>query len=203
MIIGFDPALLARAWSSRHNICVTEPLYSGVTWQFGLQWGREFQRSDRRNEQLVWYFTPQSNRNCVGRRLGPLPSSLWLPQLKRLPSTGVAGGERKGAAVLQEFSLRCPRRRKHLQSLFTKSCWTDMAETLRRLTNTSSFRVLQDKLENWHREYHVSSWISNEQPKSDHGTSLVATAKLCYRLQDLLLFFFFYFFFNPLKWLFG
>ncbi|XP_075895421.1 mitochondria-eating protein [Nelusetta ayraudi] len=36
-----------------------------------------------------------------------------------------------------------------------------MAETLRRLTNTSSFRVLQDKLESWHREYHVISCDQN------------------------------------------
>lgn len=31
-----------------------------------------------------------------------------------------------------------------------------MAESLRRLTQTASFRVLQDKLESWHRDYRVS-----------------------------------------------
>uniref|UniRef100_A0A3B5LL71 Mitochondria-eating protein n=1 Tax=Xiphophorus couchianus TaxID=32473 RepID=A0A3B5LL71_9TELE len=36
-----------------------------------------------------------------------------------------------------------------------------MAEVLRRLTNASSFSVLQDKLENWHRDYHVSSCDQN------------------------------------------
>ncbi|XP_060885032.1 mitochondria-eating protein [Labrus mixtus] len=36
-----------------------------------------------------------------------------------------------------------------------------MAETLRRLTNTSSFSVLQDKLESWHRDYHVISCDQN------------------------------------------
>ncbi|XP_014827169.1 PREDICTED: mitochondria-eating protein-like isoform X2 [Poecilia mexicana] len=36
-----------------------------------------------------------------------------------------------------------------------------MAEILRRLTNTSSFSVLQDKLENWHRDYHVFSCDQN------------------------------------------
>ncbi|XP_034036750.1 mitochondria-eating protein [Thalassophryne amazonica] len=32
-----------------------------------------------------------------------------------------------------------------------------MADTLRRLTNTSPFTVLQDKLESWHKDYHVIS----------------------------------------------
>uniref|UniRef100_A0A8D3DA20 Mitochondria-eating protein n=1 Tax=Scophthalmus maximus TaxID=52904 RepID=A0A8D3DA20_SCOMX len=36
-----------------------------------------------------------------------------------------------------------------------------MADTLRRLTNTSSFSVLQDKLEIWHRDYHVISCDQN------------------------------------------
>ncbi|KAM4739196.1 mitochondria-eating protein [Anableps anableps] len=36
-----------------------------------------------------------------------------------------------------------------------------MADTLRRLTNTSSFSVLQDKLENWYRDYHVFSCDQN------------------------------------------
>ncbi|XP_015249788.1 PREDICTED: mitochondria-eating protein [Cyprinodon variegatus] len=36
-----------------------------------------------------------------------------------------------------------------------------MAATLRRLTNTSSFTVLQEKLENWHRDYHVFSCEQN------------------------------------------
>ncbi|XP_008405708.1 mitochondria-eating protein isoform X2 [Poecilia reticulata] len=36
-----------------------------------------------------------------------------------------------------------------------------MAEILRRLTNASSFSVLQDKLENWHRDYHVFSCDQN------------------------------------------
>uniref|UniRef100_A0A8C6VX79 Mitochondria-eating protein n=1 Tax=Nothobranchius furzeri TaxID=105023 RepID=A0A8C6VX79_NOTFU len=36
-----------------------------------------------------------------------------------------------------------------------------MADTLRRLTNTSSFSVLQDKLETWYRDYHVISCDQN------------------------------------------
>ncbi|KAM7011877.1 mitochondria-eating protein [Tautogolabrus adspersus] len=36
-----------------------------------------------------------------------------------------------------------------------------MAETLRRLANTSSFSVLQDKLESWHKDYHVVSCDQN------------------------------------------
>ncbi|KAM4574168.1 mitochondria-eating protein [Fundulus diaphanus] len=36
-----------------------------------------------------------------------------------------------------------------------------MADTLRRLTHTSSFTVLQDKLESWHRDYHVFSCDQN------------------------------------------
>ncbi|KAK5618261.1 Mitochondria-eating protein [Crenichthys baileyi] len=36
-----------------------------------------------------------------------------------------------------------------------------MADALRRLTNTSSFTVLQDKLESWHRDYHVFSCDQN------------------------------------------
>lgn len=36
-----------------------------------------------------------------------------------------------------------------------------MADTLRRLTNTSSFSVLQDKLESWHSDYHVFSCDQN------------------------------------------
>ncbi|XP_026160972.1 mitochondria-eating protein [Mastacembelus armatus] len=36
-----------------------------------------------------------------------------------------------------------------------------MADTLRRLTNTSSFSVLQDKLEIWHHDYHVLSCDQN------------------------------------------
>lgn len=44
---------------------------------------------------------------------------------------------------------------------------TDMADTLRRLTNTSPFSVLQDKLESWHKDYHVSYLVSNERPESD------------------------------------
>ncbi|XP_028260155.1 mitochondria-eating protein [Parambassis ranga] len=36
-----------------------------------------------------------------------------------------------------------------------------MADTLRRLTNTSSFSVLQDKLESWHKDYHVISCDQN------------------------------------------
>uniref|UniRef100_A0A668A1F5 Mitochondria-eating protein n=1 Tax=Myripristis murdjan TaxID=586833 RepID=A0A668A1F5_9TELE len=36
-----------------------------------------------------------------------------------------------------------------------------MADTLRRLVNTSSFSVLQDKLESWHQDYHVISCDQN------------------------------------------
>ncbi|XP_070688957.1 mitochondria-eating protein [Pempheris klunzingeri] len=36
-----------------------------------------------------------------------------------------------------------------------------MADTLRRLTHTSSFSVLQDKLESWHKDYHVISCDQN------------------------------------------
>ncbi|XP_029002776.1 mitochondria-eating protein [Betta splendens] len=36
-----------------------------------------------------------------------------------------------------------------------------MADALRRLTHTSSFSVLQDKLESWHRDYHVNSCDQN------------------------------------------
>uniref|UniRef100_A0A8C4GXW3 Mitochondria-eating protein n=1 Tax=Dicentrarchus labrax TaxID=13489 RepID=A0A8C4GXW3_DICLA len=36
-----------------------------------------------------------------------------------------------------------------------------MADNLRRLTNTSSFSVLQDKLESWHKDYHVISCDQN------------------------------------------
>ncbi|KAM9763038.1 mitochondria-eating protein isoform 1-T2 [Menidia menidia] len=36
-----------------------------------------------------------------------------------------------------------------------------MADTLRRLTNTSSFSVLQDKLESWHKDYHIISCDQN------------------------------------------
>ncbi|KAK1897045.1 Mitochondria-eating protein [Dissostichus eleginoides] len=36
-----------------------------------------------------------------------------------------------------------------------------MADTLRRLTHTSPFSVLQDKLESWHRDYHVISCDNN------------------------------------------
>ncbi|XP_064190021.1 mitochondria-eating protein isoform X1 [Anguilla rostrata] len=36
-----------------------------------------------------------------------------------------------------------------------------MAETLRRLVNTSSFSVLQDKLESWNKDYHVISCDQN------------------------------------------
>ncbi|KAG5849707.1 hypothetical protein ANANG_G00074590 [Anguilla anguilla] len=36
-----------------------------------------------------------------------------------------------------------------------------MAETLRRLVNTSSFSVLQDKLESWYKDYHVISCDQN------------------------------------------
>ncbi|KAG7243775.1 hypothetical protein INR49_008925 [Caranx melampygus] len=36
-----------------------------------------------------------------------------------------------------------------------------MADTLRRLTNTCSFSVLQDKLESWHKDYHVISCDQN------------------------------------------
>ncbi|XP_069555369.1 mitochondria-eating protein [Brachyistius frenatus] len=36
-----------------------------------------------------------------------------------------------------------------------------MADTLRRLTGTSSFSVLQDKIESWHRDYHVISCDQN------------------------------------------
>uniref|UniRef100_A0A3Q3JQC1 Mitochondria-eating protein n=1 Tax=Monopterus albus TaxID=43700 RepID=A0A3Q3JQC1_MONAL len=36
-----------------------------------------------------------------------------------------------------------------------------MANTLRRLTNTSSFSLLQDKLESWHQDYHVNSCDQN------------------------------------------
>ncbi|XP_042368093.1 LOW QUALITY PROTEIN: mitochondria-eating protein [Plectropomus leopardus] len=36
-----------------------------------------------------------------------------------------------------------------------------MADTLRRLTNTSSYSVLQDKLESWHKDYHVISCDQN------------------------------------------
>lgn len=42
----------------------------------------------------------------------------------------------------------------------------DMADTLRRLTNTSSFSALQGKLESWHRDYRVSLLILNRRPKS-------------------------------------
>lgn len=46
----------------------------------------------------------------------------------------------------------------------------DMADTLRRLTNTSSFSVLQGKLESWHRDYRVSLLILNRRPKSQQRT---------------------------------
>ncbi|XP_037624787.1 mitochondria-eating protein isoform X1 [Sebastes umbrosus] len=36
-----------------------------------------------------------------------------------------------------------------------------MADTLRRLTNTSSFSVLQDKLDSWNKDYHVISCDQN------------------------------------------
>ncbi|XP_077964939.1 LOW QUALITY PROTEIN: mitochondria-eating protein [Gasterosteus aculeatus] len=36
-----------------------------------------------------------------------------------------------------------------------------MADTLRRLTSTSSFGALQEKLESWHREYHIISCDQN------------------------------------------
>uniref|UniRef100_A0A8C2ZJ38 Mitochondria-eating protein n=1 Tax=Cyclopterus lumpus TaxID=8103 RepID=A0A8C2ZJ38_CYCLU len=36
-----------------------------------------------------------------------------------------------------------------------------MADPLRRLTNTSSFNLLQDKLESWHRDYHTISCEQN------------------------------------------
>ncbi|XP_026202241.1 mitochondria-eating protein [Anabas testudineus] len=36
-----------------------------------------------------------------------------------------------------------------------------MADALRRLANTSSFSVLQDKLESWHKDYHVISCDQN------------------------------------------
>nr|XP_046248748.1 mitochondria-eating protein [Scatophagus argus] len=36
-----------------------------------------------------------------------------------------------------------------------------MADTLRRLTNTSSFSVLQEKLESWYKDYHVISCDQN------------------------------------------
>ncbi|KAM3620507.1 uncharacterized protein V6R79_024653 [Siganus canaliculatus] len=36
-----------------------------------------------------------------------------------------------------------------------------MADNLRRLTNTSSFSVLQNKLESWHKDYHVISCDQN------------------------------------------
>ncbi|XP_061593962.1 mitochondria-eating protein [Cololabis saira] len=36
-----------------------------------------------------------------------------------------------------------------------------MADTLRRLTNTSSCSVLQDKLESWHKDYHLMSCDQN------------------------------------------
>lgn len=192
MIIGFDPALVARARSSRHNICVTEPLYSGVAWQFGLQWGRELQRSDRKKEPRVWDFTLQSNRSCLGPEVALVTtteSGCLAPVIAggeaasradRSRTTGIftaLPSEEETPAVIVHLKPSC--------------CWTDMAETLRRLTNTSSFRVLQDKLESWHREYHVSSWISNERPKSDHGTSLHFTGgrgqtAICYRISFCL-----------------
>lgn len=57
-----------------------------------------------------------------------------------------------------------------------------MADTLRRLANTSSFSVLQDKLESWHKDYHVSSSISNDdRPKSDQTTSSLP----CYTMLSL------------------
>ncbi|XP_028300324.1 mitochondria-eating protein isoform X1 [Gouania willdenowi] len=36
-----------------------------------------------------------------------------------------------------------------------------MADNLSRLTNTSSFSLLQDKLESWHRDYHINSCEQN------------------------------------------
>ncbi|KAK9518927.1 hypothetical protein VZT92_021693 [Zoarces viviparus] len=36
-----------------------------------------------------------------------------------------------------------------------------MADTLRRLTDASSFTVLQDKLESWHKDYHIMSCDQN------------------------------------------
>lgn len=60
----------------------------------------------------------------------------------------------------------------------SRGLWIDMADTLRRLTNTSSFSVLQDKLESWHKDYHVSSSISHDWPKSDHTTSSVLASPI-------------------------
>lgn len=60
-----------------------------------------------------------------------------------------------------------------------------MADTLRRLTNTSSFSVLQDKLESWHNDYHVSQLISDERPKSDQRTSPVVSVKLATRSTEV------------------
>lgn len=61
-IIGFHPAFLASARSPRHNICVTEPLYSGVDWQDSLDYneGASRRRATGRTSRLFIYLL--SNR---------------------------------------------------------------------------------------------------------------------------------------------
>ena len=67
-----------------------------------------------------------------------------------------------------------------------RTVWTNMADTLRRLTGTASFRVLQDKLESWDKDYHVSSSITNDRPKSDHSSSSVSLALVISRITKYL-----------------
>ncbi|KAM4629072.1 mitochondria-eating protein [Polymixia lowei] len=58
-----------------------------------------------------------------------------------------------------------------------------MADTLRRLVNTSSFSVLQDKLESWYKDYHV---ISCDQNLNRCCELIELTAKLQGQLFTIL-----------------
>uniref|UniRef100_A0A3Q3W2K3 Mitochondria-eating protein n=1 Tax=Mola mola TaxID=94237 RepID=A0A3Q3W2K3_MOLML len=58
-----------------------------------------------------------------------------------------------------------------------------MADTLRRLTNTASFSVLQDKLDSWHREYHI---ISCDQNLNKCCELIEITAKIQGQLFSIL-----------------
>ncbi|XP_068448846.1 mitochondria-eating protein isoform X2 [Clinocottus analis] len=58
-----------------------------------------------------------------------------------------------------------------------------MADTLRRLTSTSSFNLLQDKLDSWHRDYHI---VSCEQNLNRCCELIEITAKIQSQLFTIL-----------------
>lgn len=138
-IIGFNPTHLSWTTMSGNNICVTISCLLELV----------VVRHKVLIENVAWFVgTSLGCHHWCAARWRKQPQQTLLhssPRHPRLLSSPPGG-------VSLCYAGYCER--------------TDMADTLRRLTNTSSFSVLQDKLESWHKDYHVSYQITHDRDQN-------------------------------------